>query len=187
MMDIKKVKKQVTLEIPEFKVTLKINVNSRSSMGNHAGFYAKVSDGTNENQYHVNVLYWEDAMFRGIQRFMKEFHGVGYKTTILPFHANNWVHDWVVLVLDAETGKFTINGVHGVSDKFWLEDVTSTSDESVDLTVKKIRGEAWKPDFEIGTVLKWEKDDVWTAMEGTISREHTDPMIAAAQIIMMVV
>jgi hypothetical protein len=175
MMDIKKIKKQVTLEIPEFKVTLKIKVNGRSSMGNHAGFYAKVSDGTDENQYHVNVLNWEDAMFRGIQRFMKEFHGVGYKTTILPFHANNWVHDWVVIVLDAETGKFTLRG----SDKFWLEDTTSVSDENDGLTVKHIRGEGWSPD--------WEKDDVWTVMHHNTTREHTDPVIAAAQMIMLTV
>lgn len=180
-------KKQITLPIPELNVKLKINVNSRSSMGNAAGFFAKVTDGDNTNQYHVNTLDWEAALFRGIQKFMQEFHNVPYTTTILPFHANNWVHDWVVLVLDAKTGKFTINGVHGVSDKFWLEDTTSTSDEEMGLTIKKIRGEAWKPDFEIGTVMKWNNEDEWTAMEGTISREHTDPMIAAAQIIMMVV
>jgi hypothetical protein len=177
-------KKQTTLEIPEFKITLKIVVQSRSSMGNASGFYAKVSDDKgNANQYHVNVLEHEIAMFRGIQRFMKEFHGVGYSTTILPFHAANWVDGLKVIVLDSKSGKFTING----SDKFWLEDTTSKSDEECGMTIKHIRGEGWDADFSLGTVIKFETDDTWTVMHMDTTREHTDPIIAAAQMICLTV
>jgi hypothetical protein len=184
MMNIKHETKKVTLEIPEFKITLKINVYGRTYMGNPSGFYAKVEDDKgNSNRYHVNVLDSEIAMFRGIQRFMKEFHGVGYLTTILPFHAANWVDGYRVIVLDAKSGKFTING----SCKYWLEDVTNTSDEEMGLTRKEVRGEDWDSDFSLGMVMKWEKDDVWTVMHMDTTREHTDPIIAAAQMICLTV
>ncbi len=177
-------RKQITLEIPEFDIKLKIVVKSRTSVGNAAGFYAQVEDDKgNGDQYHVNTLNWEDAMFRGIQRFMKGYHDVPYTTTILPFHANNWVNDWVVIVLDAKTGQFTLRG----SDKFWLEDTTSQSDSKDGMTVKHIRGEGWSPDYSLGTVIKWEKEDVWTVIHHGTTREHTDPVIASAQMIMLTV
>lgn len=54
-----------------------------------------------------------------------------------------------------------------------------------DLDILELRGEGWN--YPLATITKWAGSKEWTAISMDISRENSDPRIAAAQIIFMTV
>lgn len=175
MMVINHKRKVETFNIDDMKIT--VEAYQKTSMGNPAGFSVCIK-GTG-HKYHVNVLEINDAISRGLHKFLQRELGLDDMVTYMNVNPDNETSiKPVTLCIKARDGKFQISNVDG---EFSVK-------ESTDLTTKECGMRTWKithPDFaeNICTVCRCKGDELYLAIGTDMTRTGHDLYEAVARLV----
>lgn len=114
----------------------------------------------------------------------------------LRIHPANWVDHDLVTVEVEEGNRFRVHG-----DLYWIEEITDQqgqddipTDDPYYAHVYKVRGEGWSDGGDLGTIVIFNTDVTrakkagrplnYTCTSMGFARDHTDPVGAAAQMIL---
>lgn len=107
-------RKQETFKIDGMNIT--VIARMKTSVGNHAGFSVKIK-GT-DHDYHVNVLEIDDAINRGLHKFLQRELGLDDMVTYMNVEG-------ITLCIKARDGKFLMSNQAGEFS------VSETTDQSL--------------------------------------------------------
>jgi hypothetical protein len=153
MMNIKHARKAETFNIDGMKIV--VEAYGKSYQGNPAGFSVKIR-GT-EAHYHVNVLEINDAIFRGLHKYLQRELGLSDMVTYMNVRTEDNVP--MTLCIKARDGQFTMQDREGF---FTVTEQTSCSDDACGLRHWEIAHNNEK----VCTVCRHKNDDERQSAKG---------------------
>lgn len=170
--------KAETFDIDGLKII--VEAYQKTSMGNPCGFSVKIR-GT-EAHYHLNVLEIDEAINRGLHKFLQRELGLSDMITYMNVNADNWTGKTVTLAINARDGKFMMSNLDG---QFSVKEVT-------DCTTKECGMREWHithPDWaeKLCSVIWSDADKEYCAIGNEIDRSGRDLYVAAAKLLCNIV
>jgi len=177
MMNVNHRRKTETFNIDDMRI--KVTAYQKTSVGNPAGFSVKVDDWHEHNkfEYHVNVLDINEAIFRGLHKFLQRELGLDDMVTYMNVRSDENARP-VTLCIKARDGKFLMHNQEG---EFLVEEKTSCSDDACGFRHWEIYNE--NNTDKICSVCKSKGEDFYLAVSETASTKGTDLYEAAARLI----